>query len=185
MYLSIVRKIASFPIVKQFAVLLVFLTCSLFSFPSNPVFAQAGPESSVTLPNLEDSRVVLTPEEQAWLSAHPNIVLGYTDAFEPEVIVNPDGSHSGILVDFLDEMNRRLGTRITLQIDSIPGILQKAKNKEVDGILEMLPEYADKLGLLKSIGYLRAYPAVFARKNVSFAGPDDFAGKKIMIIDKV
>ena len=185
MYLSIVRKIASFPIVKQFAVLLVFLTCSLFSFPSNPVFAQAGPESSVTLPNLEDSRVVLTPEEQAWLSAHPNIVLGYTDAFEPEVIVNPDGSHSGILVDFLDEMNRRLGTRITLQIDSIPGILQKAKNKEVDGILEMLPEYADKLGLLKSIGYLRAYPAVFARKNVSFAGPDDFAGKKIAIIDKV
>ena len=129
--------------------------------------------------------VALTAQERTWLKAHPNIVLGYTDAFEPEVIVNPDGSHSGILVDFLDEMNRRLGTRITLQIDSIPGILQKAKNKEVDGILEMLPEYADKLGLLKSIGYLRAYPAVFARKNVSFAGPDDFAGKKIAIIDKV
>ena len=129
--------------------------------------------------------VALTAQERAWLKAHPNIVLAYTDTFEPEVIVNPDGSHSGILVDFLDEMNRRLGTRITLRIDSIPVILQKAKNKEVDGILEMLPEYADKLGLLKSIGYLRAYPAVFARKNFSFAGPDDFAGKKIAIIDEI
>ena len=89
------------------------------------------------------------------------------------------------MVDFLEELNRRLGTRITLRIDSIPAILEKAKTKEVDGILEMHPEYADKLGLLKSIGYLRAYPAVFARKHVSFAGPDDFAGKKIAIIDKV
>ncbi len=132
-----------------------------------------------------DSLISLTAEEQAWLKAHPDIQLGYTDAFEPEVIVNPDGSHTGILVDFLEALNKRLGTRITLRIDSIPGILQKAKTKEVDGILEMHPEYADKLGLLKSVGYLRAYPAVFARKDVSFAGPDDFAGKKIAIIDKV
>ena len=184
-YLSIFRITTSFPIAKQFVVLLVFFPCALFSFLSNTAFAQEGPKSSLTLPNLEDSRVIPTPEEQNWLNAHPNIVLGYTDAFEPELIVNPDGSHSGILVDFLDEMNRRLGTRITLQIDSIPVLLQKAKNKEVDGILEILPQYADKLGLLKSIGYLRAYPAVFARKNISFAGPDDFAGKKIAIIDNV
>ena len=184
-YISYVRQIASFHVSKQFVVLLVFFSCTLFSFFPNTAFAQTKSEPSLLSHNQEDSRVVLTPEEQDWLAAHPNIVLGYTDAFEPEVVVNPDGSHSGILVDFLEELNRRLGTSITIGIDSIPGILQKAKTKEVDGILEMHPEYADKLGLLKSIGYLRDYPAVFARKDVSFAGPEDFAGRKIAIIDKV
>ncbi len=184
-YLSYVRQIASFLVAKQFAVLLVFFSCTLFSFYSNTAFAQAEPDQPTTSNNQEDRRVVLTPEEQAWLKAHPDIQLAYTDAFEPEVIVNPDGSLTGILVDFLEELNKRLRTRITLRIDSIPAILEKAKTKEVDGILEMHPEYADKLGLLKSVGYLRAYPAVFARKDVSFAGPEDFAGKKIAIIDKV
>ena len=66
-----------------------------------------------------------------------------------------------------------------------PQLLRKAQAKEVDGILEIHPEYADKLGLLKSDGYLTGYPAVFARRNISFEGPEDFAGKRVAIIDKV
>jgi len=30
--------------------------------------------------------VIFTPEEQAWLKAHPDIQLGFTDDFEPHVI---------------------------------------------------------------------------------------------------
>ena len=183
MYLSIVRIIASFPIAKQFVVLLVFFSCTLFCFLSNPAFAQIGSESSVTLHNPEDNRVVLTPEEQTWLKAHPNIVLAYLDA-EPEVIANPDGSYSGMLVDFLAELNRRLGTQIGLEIDTIPAILEQAKTKKVDGILEMLPEYADKLGLLKTATYLSAYPAIFGRHDVSYNDPYDCIGKKVAITDK-
>lgn len=87
-----------------------------------------------------EKRIRLTAAERAWLKAHPNIQLGYTDEFEPEVIVDPDGTYRGILVDFLTELNRRLGTRIDLHFDSIPGILEKAKTKAVDGILEIHPE---------------------------------------------
>ncbi|MGB6971700.1 MAG: transporter substrate-binding domain-containing protein, partial [Desulfobulbales bacterium] len=177
------KKIAS-RMGGQICLHLVCLVCFLFAFTDLTSAQNSVQELSQSQQNA-DSLISLTAEEQAWLKAHPDIQLGYTDAFEPEVIVNPDGSHTGILVDFLEALNKRLGTRITLRIDSIPGILQKAKTKEVDGILEVHPEYADKLGLLKSVGYLRAYPAVFARKDVSFAGPDDFAGKKIAIIDKV
>jgi signal transduction histidine kinase/ABC-type nitrate/sulfonate/bicarbonate transport system substrate-binding protein len=128
---------------------------------------------------------LLTAEERAWLEAHPDIELGYTDVFEPEVIVNPDGSYRGILVDFLDELNRRLGTRIRLRIDPIPEVLGKAQKRETDGILNVLPEYADKLGLLKTEGYLTGYAAVFAHRNVSFDRPSDLAGKKLAIIDGV
>ena len=43
--------------------------------------------------------VELTEEERAWLKAHPDITLGYTDAFEPEIIVNPDGTYSGLVAE--------------------------------------------------------------------------------------
>jgi ABC-type amino acid transport substrate-binding protein len=133
----------------------------------------------------QEATHVLTPEERSWLQMHRDITLGYTDAFEPEVIVNPDGSLSGMLVDFLDALNKKLGTQIKLQIDIVPGILAKATSREVDGILEMHPAYADKLGLLPTKGYLTAYPAVFGRGDVSFNSPTDFAGKKVAIVDKV
>ena len=129
--------------------------------------------------------VKLTPEERAWLEAHPNIEIGYTDAFEPEVITNPDGSHRGVLVDIVAELNRRLGTRIRLRIDPIPEMLGKARKKETDGILYILPEYADKLGLLKTEGHLTGYAGVFARRDVPFNRPSDLAGKKVAIIDGV
>jgi len=45
--------------------------------------------------------IPLTAEEQAWRKAHPDITLGYTDAYEPEAIVEADGTHSDMLVDFL------------------------------------------------------------------------------------
>jgi hypothetical protein len=63
--------------------------------------------------------IPLTAEEQALLKVHPDITLGYTDAFEPEVIVGLDGTYSGMLVDFLDALNQRLGTRIDLHIDTV------------------------------------------------------------------
>ena len=54
--------------------------------------------------------VSLTEEERAWLKEHPDIELGFTDGFEPEVIVNPDGTYSGMAAEdrkpagyFLDE----------------------------------------------------------------------------------
>jgi PAS domain S-box-containing protein len=129
--------------------------------------------------------VDLSDKELAWLKAHPDITLGYTDAFEPEVIVDPDGSYRGILVDILDELNSRLGTRIRLQIDPIPRVIEKAQKKEVDGILSLHPGYADKLGLLKTGSYMSSYPAIFARKDVFFNRPSDFDGKRVAIIDKL
>ena len=129
--------------------------------------------------------IVLTSEERVWLRDHPDIQLGYTDTLEPEVIVNSDGTYSGMVVDFLDALNEKLGTEIGLRVYSIPELLDKAKNKRIDGILNLHPEYADDLGLLKTQTYWPAYPAVFARKETSFKSPDDFADKRVAIIDKV
>jgi len=55
------------------------------------------------------TRIVLSPEEQAWLEAHPDITFGFTDTFEPAVIVKKDGSYRGTLVDFLDQGKKLRG----------------------------------------------------------------------------
>jgi polar amino acid transport system substrate-binding protein len=156
-----------------------FLAVSIFisGLSSDLVRAQ----SSATEP-----MVTLTPEEKAWLKAHPDIQLAFTGDYEPHVIVNPDGTHRGLLVDFLDELNKRLGTRIALRTYSTtPKGIAKVLTNQVDGILFTHPERADKLGLLKTKGYLAVYPTVFARRNVSFEHPPDFVGKKVAIMEGV
>lgn len=132
-----------------------------------------------------EQKVSLSKEERAWLAAHPDIELGYTDSFEPEVIVDPDGSLRGIQVDILDELNKRLGTQIQIQIDPIPELIQKAQEKEIDGILSLHPGYADRLGVLKTGTYFSSYPAIFARKDMPFSSPSDFIDRKVAIIDQI
>ena len=133
----------------------------------------------------ENAAASLTAEERAWLATHPDITFGYTDAFEPEVIVNPDGSYRGILVDFLDLLNQRLGTDFKLKIKPIPDLIKAVSNKELAGVLAIHPDYADKLGWLSTQNHVSSYPTVFARKGLKFTVPTDLAGKKIALIDKV
>ena len=161
---------------KSLTIMYVALLIFNLGLGADPVSAQN------TVPK---SMVTLTPEEKAWLKAHPDIQLVFSGDFEPLVIINPDGTHRGLLVDFLDELYKRLGTRIAQRTDSVPKIVEKAKTKQVDGILALHPERAENLGLLKTKGYLAVYPTVFARRDVLFEHPADFAGQKVAIIDEV
>ncbi|MGV7229616.1 MAG: hypothetical protein ACQ9IQ_13255, partial [Nitrospirales bacterium] len=76
-------------------------------------------------------QVSLTADERAWLMAHPNIRLGYTESLEPDVIANPDGTYSGMVVDILDLLNERLGTDFGLEVYSIPELLKNAQERKV------------------------------------------------------
>lgn len=69
--------------------------------------------------------VILTPEEEAWLKAHPEIVLGAPSDYPPMVIKRKDGTHVDVLVDFVDLISRRLNTKIRLHIEDSWGDVQK------------------------------------------------------------
>ena len=70
------------------------LVISLF-FPASAILSV---QESIS--TTDSGQVVeLTEEERVWLKAHPDITLGYTDAFEPEIIVNPDGTYSGLVAE--------------------------------------------------------------------------------------
>ena len=77
----------------------------------------------------------LTPEEQAWLAEHPQIVLGAPTDYPPMVIKRSDGTHVGVLLDLFEQVNRRLNTRIRLHIgDSWADVQKKAQDREIDGL---------------------------------------------------
>lgn len=123
--------------------------------------------------------IILTPEERAWLEANPAITLGYTDSFEPALIRNNDGTYSGIIVDFIDEINRRLGSDIRIKIGPWPEIQDQAEQNEIDGLACIVPELADDRGLLKTQSHFAVYPTVFGRTGSSFTRPEDMEGKSI------
>ena len=162
-------------IVRILSILLLWATLASVSFIDVEVVCAQKSEPAVSL----------TAEERAWLKAHPDIQLGYVDSHEPQVIVNPDGTYSGIVVDLLDKLNRRLGTAIRLDVYPVKELLDKAKTKEIDGICNLHPEYADRLGMLKTRGYFQHYPTIFARRDVAFKDLGDIPGKTVAIIDKL
>ena len=55
----------------------------------------------------ETPRLELTPDEQAWLKAHPEIALGAPTDYPPMVIKGADGTHVGVLVDLFEQISRR------------------------------------------------------------------------------
>ena len=129
--------------------------------------------------------ISLSQEERTWLENNSEVTLGYADSQEPQLIVNSDGSYSGIVVDLLDELNRRLGTSFKLAAFPIKELFAKAQSKGIDGILNLNPSYAERLEMLKTIGYFENFPSIFARRDLVFNGPEDIPGKTVAIIDKV
>jgi PAS domain S-box-containing protein len=80
-------------------------------------------------------RLELTPEEQAWLKAHPEITLGISTSYPPHVVKNPDGTDTGVLPNLYGQISQVLNTNILLHIeDSWPDIQKKAENGEIDGL---------------------------------------------------
>ena len=151
----------------------------------NAIVSKWVPNGSVLTPEEARKKASLTTGERNWLAEHPNVELGYTDAFEPEVIVNKDGSYRGILVDVLDLLNQRLGTDFKLVVKPIPDLINQVSDKKLSGVLGIHPHYADKLGWLKTRSYATTYPTIFSRKGFTFNRPSDLAGKKIALIDKI
>ena len=84
--------------------------------------------------NLFASNVSLTEKERRWLEVHPTIVLGSDSTWEPNIIKNPDGTITGYDADVLNLINEKTGANFKLVAGSWSEMVQKAKNKEIDGL---------------------------------------------------
>jgi len=77
-----------------------------------------------------------TPEEEAFMAAHPEIRLGVDPKFIPYEFIDSDGTYKGIAADYLRLISQRTGLRFTVA----PGLTwSEAYEKAVEGELDALP----------------------------------------------
>ncbi|WP_291326311.1 transporter substrate-binding domain-containing protein [Desulfovibrio sp. UCD-KL4C] len=107
---------------KNIVVILLLFFTVFFYFESTSAFA-ASPSS-----------VKLTEKEKAFIKAHPVITLGTEKDWEPYVIVNADGSISGIDSEVLSKINKLTGAGFVLRAGSWLDMQKKAKSGIVDGL---------------------------------------------------
>jgi hypothetical protein len=112
--------------------------------------------------------VLLTKKEKAWLKSHPGIILGYVDSHEPNVIVNPDGSLSGVLVDLIMEVNKRLGTRIELKVFPLKELFEKAEKLHFSK--KIISEFENRVSIIKVKDSLEGLQAVQNKEADVFIG---------------
>jgi polar amino acid transport system substrate-binding protein len=111
------------------------------------------------------SELFLTPEELTWLAAHPTIRIGINQNWPPMDYLDEHGEPRGIGVGFIEAINRRLDG--VLQIVALPWteLLEQAKNREIDALMDITPrsDREDVFSFTKP--YLSVPHVIFALKD--------------------
>ncbi|HPQ38163.1 MAG TPA: transporter substrate-binding domain-containing protein, partial [Synergistaceae bacterium] len=128
------------------------------------------------------SAVSLSPEEYAWLDAHPEIRVGIMDAWPPMDFVDPTGTAQGIGVDFIKALNKRMGGRLI----PLPGpwaeIYQQAQKKELDVLMDITPREDRTSFFLFTKPYATIPHVIVAREEGPyFRSMKELEGKKIAL----
>ncbi len=130
----------------------------------------------------------LSPAEQEWLATHDTIRFGFADNLEPFAIAEPDGSVSGISADIINLLAQRLKTKITLELEPWPTILNKAKRRDIDAISGIIPEHGKAFDLDTSIKLsFNSTPTAFIHKhsNLSITKKEDLIGHRIVVLKEM
>jgi len=115
--------------------------------------------------NAGKKEIQLTDKEHAWLAEHPIIRLGFHKDWEPAIIIDEDGKLSGFLIDFFDQLNRKLGTNIVIETGAWPDIVQRARNLEIEGIAGCATIQAEANRLLSTRTHFINYVTVFVQAD--------------------
>jgi signal transduction histidine kinase/ActR/RegA family two-component response regulator len=101
--------------VKRLASIVVWATVLLFA----SVAVDAG-------------QVDLSAEQQSWLAAHPDLVVGFPKDQPPAAVIDVDGRVRGVFVELLELLSRRLGITARIELDTWPNLLARAERREID-----------------------------------------------------
>ncbi len=106
-----------------------------------------------------------TPEEQAWLEAHPKIRIGTMDNWPPMDFVDESGTLHGVGADFLALLNELLDDRI----EAVPGpfvrIMDECKTGQLDALMDVTPRSEREAYLRFTKPYATLPHAIVARKG--------------------
>lgn len=138
----------------------------------------------IPLDLLESPKIELSAEEQAWLTEHPRLRMGFDAAYPPFEFLGEDGQHAGIGADYLKLIGERLG----ITIEPVYGlswseVLKKAERKELE-IVSLLSKTEQRSQYLRfSKPFIDFQLVLVTRDDMPFVtGIEEFSGKKIALV---
>ncbi len=171
---------------KRFLSLLVLLAVLLAPLTLVSATSGADPSARVSLITglgSDSSTIALTPEEQAFLAAHPTIRAGVDPAFMPYEFIDVDGRYKGIAAEVLALVCQKTGLRITVRTD-LPWTEAHAMAQRQE--LDLLPAVAKTDARLPYFLYTNAYQdferaLIYRDDNTSITGLDSLKGQMVAV----
>ncbi len=123
----------------------------------------------------------LTPEEKAWLKAHPVIKIGIGDSWAPFVYIKNGGELEGYDVDFATMINALTGTNIQIVAGQWKDIVAQAERREIDGLAEsaVVESRREYFAFTDPYNMLKYAAATIPEKAAAIRSMSDLKGKKI------
>ncbi len=156
-----------------------FLIFSSLIFAS-PVF---GEDAAIFVPPVfgeDPAPVPLTDQQRQWLDEHPNITLGFSLDFPPGVIER-NGELVGILPEYIELLNQRLGTDIRLALAPWSEIVEQAKARQVDGLGPSMQLESRKKDFIFTRPFSYAHFYIYTRSDLMnhFKGLADLNDRRV------
>lgn len=126
------------------------------------------------------SNLLLTEEARIWLETNPDILLGYPEGFDPGLMRNENGELYGVIQEYWDLMNERLGTDVKLVMAPWPELFEMIRKKEIAGLALTAEWMLKEYNLVKTEPGIYSYVVVFGKSSEArFSYPEDLYGKKV------
>jgi len=129
------------------------------------------------------SKLDFTPEEQAWLQAHPVIRVGIDRDFAPYEWIDANGNYVGLSADYIALIEQRLGVKLDIVKDkSWAEMLEMAQRGELDMISNANKTPERERYLLFTEAYLNTPAIIINDSNNGFIGTlDHLNGKQVTL----
>ena len=132
-------------------------------------------------------KILLTPEEAAWLSEHKILRVAGPKAFPPFYYYEKDGAVKGIAYGYIRFIMEQLGVEMEIQRNlPWPDVLRKARKKEID-VISCAAKSAEREAYLSFSNPYLTFPfVIISRRDGPFiSGIDDLHRIKVSLIKKV
>ncbi|WP_236891290.1 response regulator [Desulfoluna limicola] len=115
-----------------------------------------------------EQKIILSPEEQAFVSRNRPLVFSEVD-WQPLSIVGNDGGFQGIIADYLKIITQRSGLRFSFQqSDTWAGVLQKYADRSIDVIPALASEDLVGRPILLTDPFISFPLVIVTREDIPF-----------------
>ncbi|WP_182165543.1 transporter substrate-binding domain-containing protein [Rugamonas brunnea] len=136
-------------------------------------------------PALTAAQVALTPQEQAWVRAHPVLTMAL-DQFNPPIAfrrADSEGSYAGACYDYAELVARKTGLKFRYQGSTWDQALTKGMAHEVDGVLCARDRPERRSSLNFSLPYLELPIAMATRPDHAATHMlGDYAHQRVAVV---